>query len=235
MLWRILQEHGGLPDDHVVCFANTGREDEGTLRFVALCESAWSVPIKWLQYAGAAGQRVTRADAARKGEPFAALIKKKSYLPNPVARFCTVELKIKPIEAYCCSLGWTDWTTLIGIRADEQRRVAKLSAGREAPLVRAGITVQDVAAFWSAQPFDLDIPPGTGNCDLCFLKGARQIASLIAEKPERADWWIEQETAIGGTFRADRPNYAAMKYIALHQIDMLREHDEAIEDCFCVD
>jgi len=27
MLWRILQAHGGiLPDDVVVCFANTGRE-----------------------------------------------------------------------------------------------------------------------------------------------------------------------------------------------------------------
>ena len=38
MLWRVLQSHGGsLPDDCVVCFANTGKEEEATLRFVREC------------------------------------------------------------------------------------------------------------------------------------------------------------------------------------------------------
>ncbi len=41
MLWRILRAHGGaLPDDVVVCFANTGREMSATLDFVRECGAA---------------------------------------------------------------------------------------------------------------------------------------------------------------------------------------------------
>jgi len=28
MLWRVLRSNGGLPDGSVVCFANTGKEEE---------------------------------------------------------------------------------------------------------------------------------------------------------------------------------------------------------------
>lgn len=34
MLWRVLQSNGGLPKEAIVCFANTGKEDEATLQFV---------------------------------------------------------------------------------------------------------------------------------------------------------------------------------------------------------
>jgi 3'-phosphoadenosine 5'-phosphosulfate sulfotransferase (PAPS reductase)/FAD synthetase len=45
MLWRVLQSNNGLPQDAVVCFANTGKEDEATLRFVRDCGQQWNVPI----------------------------------------------------------------------------------------------------------------------------------------------------------------------------------------------
>ena len=50
MLWRVLQSNGGLPKDAVACFANTGKEDEATLRFIHDCETNWQVPIKWLEW-----------------------------------------------------------------------------------------------------------------------------------------------------------------------------------------
>lgn len=78
-----------------------------------------------------------------------------------------------------------------------------------------------------------------GNCDLYFLKGPRTLASLIREKPERADWWAEAEAEPlssapqGARFRLDRPSYADMKRIAIEQIDMFA--DEPAIECFCGD
>jgi hypothetical protein len=108
--------------------------------------------------------------------------------------------------------------------------------------------VQDVTAFWSAAPFDLHLPNMNGktmhgNCDLCYLKGAKQLVSLIAEDPSRADWWIEQESRkLGVTnkveaavFRSDRPNYAAMKYVATHQLSLEGVADGSLADCACTD
>ena len=90
MLWRVLQANGGLPADTVVCFANTGKEVEATLRFVRDCAEHWQVPIHWLEYRPSEpGFAVVDFDtASRKGEPFEALIRKRQYLPNPVARGC---------------------------------------------------------------------------------------------------------------------------------------------------
>jgi hypothetical protein len=51
MLYKVLEANNGkLPDDCVTCFANTGKEDEATLKFVHDCETNWNVPIVWLEY-----------------------------------------------------------------------------------------------------------------------------------------------------------------------------------------
>lgn len=244
MLWRVLQSNGGkLPDEAVVCFANTGKEDEATLRFVRDCSVNWNVPIVWLEYRAveevANRWRLVDFDtASRDGEPFEALIHKRSYLPNPIARFCTGELKVLTIERYFNSIGINDFETMVGLRADEPRRAAKMRETKLIPLLDAGVYQSDVQAFWRAQPFDLGLEfhdgvTPSGNCDLCFLKGASQIMSLIAEKPERATWWIKQEATIG-TFRSDRPSYAAMAQFTADQRDMFDPKEEAIS-CFCGD
>jgi 3'-phosphoadenosine 5'-phosphosulfate sulfotransferase (PAPS reductase)/FAD synthetase len=262
MLWRVLQSNQGLPADAKVCFANTGKEDEATLRFVRDCEKHWNVPITWLEWRNAEEpiNRVQVVDfdiAARNGEPFEALIKKKNYLPNPVTRFCTVDLKIKPFANYLRHhLGWDEWENMVGIRADEPRRVSKIRANpsdgmkgihRLMPLADANVTRQDVAQFWGKQVFDLGLPniggvTYHGNCDLCFLKGASQILSLIAEKPERAIWWANIEALAlalaskpsGAHFRTDRPSYAQMLKFSQEQRDMFDPNEEAIS-CFCGD
>jgi hypothetical protein len=40
-------------------------------------------------------KEVTYETASRNGEPFEELLDRRQYLPNPVARFCTSELKMK--------------------------------------------------------------------------------------------------------------------------------------------
>lgn len=255
MLWRVLQSNGGLPEEAVVCFANTGKEEEATLEFVRDCSDEWSVPIAWIEnredeqgYA-----LVDFATASRNGEPFEALMRKRKLLPNPMSRFCTQELKIRPMARYLRDLGMVDTVSegerfaWIGIRADEPRRAAKVSRDR-APLAAAGVGAQEVGSFWRSQPFDLKLPNNNGktmhgNCDLCFLKPAAQVQALIAEKPERAVWWARMEreipalgrtTADGSLFRIDRPSYARMAEIAAEQRDMFDPDEEAIS-CFCGD
>src|SRR5262249_10846596 len=153
-----------------------------TLDFVQECSERWGVRIVWLER-GSVGEfrRVSHNSVSRNGEPFTELMRAKEYLPNPVTRFCTIELKIRPARDYARSFGWEHWTVAVGLRADEPGRVAKIKDNRErwenvAPMALAGVTKRHVTAFWSEQPFDLRLPNvnGTtpaGNCDLCFLKG----------------------------------------------------------------
>ena len=249
MLWRVLQSNGGLPPEAIVCFANTGKECEETLEFVRDCSVNWGVQITWLEYRNdKAGFAIVDFNtSSRNGEPFEEMLKKKQYLPSPVMRFCTIELKIRTIHKFLRSIDWEhnenmDW---VGIRADEQRRAAKIDRSR-LPLVAAGVSKHDVGAFWRNQAFDLALPNNNGvtmhgNCDLCYLKPAHQVFSLIAEKPERAIWWARMESthinkAINqsGKFRKDRPTYAQMLKFSEQQRNLFDPAEETIP-CFCGD
>jgi len=241
MLWRVLQSGGGqLPCQAVVCFANTGKEDEKTLEFVRDCAVNWNVPITWLEFQDTKSkfEVVNFKTASRDGEPFEALIRKRNYLPNPVARFCTGELKVLTIERYFKSIDKPEFETMVGLRADEPRRAAKMRESKLIPLFDAGVTQQTVQDFWGGHAFDLGLAfrngvTASGNCDLCFLKGPHQIFSLIQEKPERAVWWAKMEESIG-TFRSDRPSYASMLQYSKDQRNMFDPNEEAIA-CFCGD
>lgn len=260
MLRLLLDARGGkLPADTHVVFANTGKEMEETLQFVRDCERNWNVPIAWVEYLpdGDGWRQVTFETASRNGEPFEALIRKRNYLPNPVARFCTVELKILRIADYMRSFGNEEFDVLIGIRGDEPKRVASVRANpsggtkgieRRMPLADAGISRAHVAKYWRDDAgFDLQLPNinGTtahGNCDLCFLKSIDIALSLVKENPARATWWIQQENSItnakikdGGKFRSDRPSYARIAEFANSQQDAFGFEDESIECIGCTD
>ena len=225
------------------------------MRFVDRCSREWGVPITWVEYRDAEETKdrfgvVTFETASRDGEPFEAIIRKRNYLPNPVSRFCTVEMKVRAIHRYLKSVGWTEWDSMLGIRADEPRRAAKVGnqdygshEEKRAPLFTAGVTKEMVGEFWRNQSFDLELPNINGvtmhgNCDLCFLKGGSQILSLISEKPERAVWWARMEALAlaskpsGAVFRSDRPSYSQMLKFSQEQRDMFDPTDEGIA-CFC--
>jgi 3'-phosphoadenosine 5'-phosphosulfate sulfotransferase (PAPS reductase)/FAD synthetase len=235
MLWRILQAHGGtLPDDVVVSFQNTGREMPATLDFVRDCGEFWGIEVVWLEYRrdAATGHvstvRVTYDTASRAGEPFAQMIGGKMMLPNPVTRFCTIELKIRALKRWLMTeLGWLHWRNVVGLRADEMGRVERaLGPQRDrwtnlTPLADAGVTKMDVLRFWRGQNFDLALAgPWEGNCDGCFLKSRGAIARMMADHPERMEWWVASEHRIestkrpgkGSVFRSDRDDYATMAH-----------------------
>lgn len=258
MLHRVIQENDGLPDMAQVIFANTGKEEEATLEFVRDCGKAWGIEITWLEYSnGPSFQIVSFQSASRDGAPFESVIAQRGgTLPNPISRYCSSEMKTRTMHRYIRQhLGWDEWDTMIGIRADEPRRATKFVSNPHpetkdefvrVPLHHAGVSSADVGEFWKSQQFDLRLPnikgkTMHGNCDLCFLKPASQVASLIKEKPDRAIWWAAQEekaktraNADGRFFRIDRPSYWAMLKFSQEQLDMFDGEDEAIP-CLCGD
>jgi len=214
MLRKIIDAHGGsLPKDSRVVFANTGLEHPKTLEFVQRVGEEWGVPIVWIEYDSESKFRtVTPKTASRKGEPFDALLDKKGYPPTPVARICTVNLKMRAMAAYLMSLGWDDWDAAIGLRADEPHRAQRIKPdnSRETPvcpMYHAGHTLQDVDEFWSAQGWRLEIPRWMGNCCGCFLKSRGRIEMVAEADPSLLEWWAEAEERLGKPFRIDRPNY----------------------------
>ena len=256
MLCKIVEAHGGtLPEDVVVQFANTGKEREQTLQFVQMVTDRLGVKCHWIEYApngnefkmgATANDRWREVDymtASRNGEPFAESNRRAGMPPSVVVRHCTAYLKTKPMAGHLKSLGIRDAVTVAGIRADEPRRVANMRKREDfhfvMPLADAGVTATDVVAFWKAMPFDLDLPSinnetVAGNCDLCHLKSTRKLLHLIREEPARADWWIKQESS-GKLFRIDRPNYAALKVIAMQPQLFDAEEAEDAQPCECTD
>ncbi len=214
MLKQILAAHGGtLPDDVHVCFANTGKEREETLRFVHECATRWGIQVHWLEFVtdlrsvGAAGrfEEVGLNSASRNGEPFDRLIERKKSIPSTVTgRWCTDFLKVRALHDFMATQGFElgQYTEVIGIRADEADRAKRLQESERnvasdiaLPLISAGVRKADVLAFWKAQPFDLLLPRGYGNCDHCPFVGSKNRIARARFDPAGTLWWAEHEKA----------------------------------------
>lgn len=273
MLWHILEAYGGrLPTELKVIFCNTGKERSETLDFIERCSIEWDVPIVWLEYrhSDREGERkksrngrlesafipraeeVNYATASRNGEPLKAVIRARNMHPNVMARFCTVECKIRTTLRYLKSLGWTKWTNAIGFRADEPQRVPRLSGTNRhsneepvCPMFKAGVDKADVVAWWSKQSFKLNLLDHEGNCDLCFLKGVVKVKRIMKDRPDLADWWIEAEAEaerLGvrnpsvAFFRKDRPRYSVLLELSKRPgLFDAQEADELSIACHCTD
>jgi hypothetical protein len=133
----------------------------------------------------------------------------------------------------------------VGIRADEERRAAKIEDKSRIPLWSDNVTKEIVGKFWRESDFDLGLPNMNGvtmhgNCDLCFLKPMAQIASLVQEDPSRAIWWAKMEEFAMTTakkpsdavFRQERPSYSQIMKFSQDQRDMFDANEESIP-CFC--
>ena len=150
--------------------------------------------------------------------------------------------------------GYKEWANVIGLRYDEPKRVAKQRKQNDSgknkwtslvPLYDNKVMVEDVALFWEKNEFDLKLPNHSGktlagNCDLCFLKGTRTLIKLIKEKPELADWWIEQEQKISkpdediATFNKSRSYTDLVELAKFDSLQTSLFEDDA-RSCFCHD
>lgn len=238
LLRCVLDAHGGVlpPDLHVV-FANTGEEDPRTLDFVKRCADEWRVRIVWVEYHDASPGRWREVDyhtASRDGAPFAEMLDRKGMLPNGRARFCTQELKLRPMREYMRAQGYRDdeRSNVVGLRWDEPGRVATLRARDSTwdvlcPLYDARVSKADVRAWWREQPFDLETPSYAGNCVGCFLKGRTLRDRAAREAPEVWERWAHHEAVAGARFIHAEPEGYAGQLRRVRSLPVLPAFDDA--------
>ncbi len=117
----------------------------------------------------------------------------------------------------------TEYVALLGLRADEPKRIDRIAmrsflaegAGGRAcsirtqppgehpyfPLDEWGFDQPAVDYFWQSRDFRLNIPENAGNCVFCFMKGTRGLERLAAQPdparvpgaPSDVEWWVATE------------------------------------------
>jgi Phosphoadenosine phosphosulfate reductase family len=173
----------------IVLFCDTGREVDGTYQFIDDFEKN-------------EGIKVHRAIYKNKNAPhlsgFDAITVNRRRVPNIMERYCTKYLKTLMAKRFLRPLKIGHYHNYIGFRSDEPDRVTGYVnyAAKATPvftLFDMGVIKADVMAYWKAKPYDLNIPPIMGNCDLCFLKGKNAIIRILQHHPELAEKWIKDE------------------------------------------
>ncbi len=192
--------------DMVFVFANTGDEEEETLKFVDLCASKWNIDIVWVEAVVHHGERVGSTHkvvdfntASRNREPFKEVIKKYG-IPNQNFLHCNREMKLNPIKSYMKSIGWKKYKTAIGIRVDEFDRVNKNRVKQRLiyPLVSdKPTTKQEVSHWWSTQDFRLKLRSYNTNCRTCWKKSDKVLAQTYRDNPKYFDFNKNMESAYG--------------------------------------
>ena len=201
--------------EKVVVYANTGKEFEHTLEFINECDKRWNLNVVWLDSVvnhekgkGTDFKVVDFESASRNGEPFEEVIKKYG-IPNKQFPHCTRELKQVPIKKYMKSLGYSEWHTAVGIRADEPHRINR---GSDTNFINPFFPLADmikvderfIREWWEKQDFDLELKDYQSNCDLCWKKSKRKRLTLLEEDERIGDWWKRMEDLYGENYRFDQ-------------------------------
>lgn len=188
----------------------------------------------------------------RTGETFEQVIANKKALPNIIWRFCTTEMKMKPIFDYCQTEIKSIVNMQIGFRYDEKERanrentkfktiVGKSENGRNKwdeiywrecsyPLIDNMITHYPVYQF--AEKSGLTFPPDS-NCVGCFWKPIQQLRKNWEDEPLKMRWFSEMEEKQKREFKKEM-KYKTIKKIGL-QTDFNFGTGSGCQAGFCTD
>ena len=194
-------------------FMDTGAEHPKTYEFVKKCAEHFGIELTCLhgdfnQPVGIGhSYKVVSIDDCKHdmiNGPFSQLMKKYGA-PTVMSAWCTSRMKEETYDKYCNDkYGKGGYTTWLGIRADEPRR---LKIGKRKDLrYMAEITdfeKEDVLDFWAGMPFDLEIQEHLGNCVFCIKKSVNKLALAARDEPELAAGWIAAIEA--GSDRLNQP------------------------------
>ncbi len=166
------------------------------------------------------------------------LMNSKKAIPNIAMRFCTHNLKIKPIFEYLVANDFDFVDMRIGYRYGEENRMEKFTTdfkyvdncnlfGQSRqnwkikkwrkgsfPLIDNKIIYPTIIDFWKKNT-DISFP-NDSNCQMCFWKDAQQLRKNFETNPSIMMWGAVQEEIRGNRFKKDISMLQASK-IGLQQ------------------
>jgi hypothetical protein len=194
---KLILEQYGKTHKIIVCFCNTGEEDEATFKFVVKASEYFNIDIVWLEYERKRGFNIVNFENAYRitnfeeeneypNHPFHKWVKDYG-LPQYPERTCTREMKERTISRYLSSIGIMPrhCTRVVGIRFDEIATRTP-SYNQYYPLILNGITKPFLNRFFEFEmPFRLDLPSYMGNCGACISKSLRNLCTIAREEPKK--------------------------------------------------
>ena len=151
----------------------------------------------------------------------------KNYLPNIMSRFCTVDMKIKPIAQWCYENTELPVKMRIGFRANELSRANRMierqvngiedfkfkvgeKNGRnkwkdlpyrqvEFPLIKDAIFKDTIENYWKGKPVRFSYQ---NNCVGCFHRSELMLKHMSNKAEKQFNWFIEMEQKNGCTFKS---------------------------------
>ncbi len=194
----------------IVCFCNTGEEDEETFIFTKRIAEYLKINVVWLEYRSERGFEIVDFDTAYRitdfeknneypNHPFHLWVKDYG-LPQYPKRTCTREMKERTISRYLSSIGVMPrmCVRVVGIRFDE---IAKRTPNEKQyyPLIINGVTKSFLNRFFEYEmPFRLNLKSYMGNCGACVLKGLRNLCTVYRKRPEKFEFFKFLNDKYGG-------------------------------------
>lgn len=153
-------------------FCDTDKELPETYAYLNRLEAYLGKPIAWLSNGGRGFDHH--------------LILRRGFLPSPQVRWCTEELKIKPIERF---VGDARVISYVAIRADEDRRgyvSTKPNIVSAFPFIEDGIALRDVIRILESS--GVGLPDyyrwrSRSGCFFCFFQAKIDWVGLLEHHP----------------------------------------------------
>lgn len=175
------------------------------------------------------------------GDSFEEIIKNRGgYLPNKMVRYCTIEMKLKPIFNYLKSLKTLPVEMRIGYRPNEKKRIKAILQRTESngienfegqqyrkislPLVDNNIHKDTIYDFWNNKPVRFAY---RNNCVMCVNRQPLMISHMASKERRKVEWAKKQEIMTGNTFLSE----VSMSRILQFSTQGTLFNDQDFSDC----
>lgn len=201
-------------------------------------------------------QKIGREITWVRGISFDKLIQSRNYLPNQAQRFCTTEMKLRPIFEYCYLYLQLPINMRLGYRFDESERKSKATTefkfpymcntygqGRQShitikwrenefPLIDKDPTIHpQIVNYWKNEN-DVTFADDS-NCQMCFWKDPQQKLINSKKHPSIMMWGAIQEEIIGA--KMDNRMSLLNNFKIAEQLDFFSGGGSSCSAGFCTD